>query len=128
MRMSRSQMVFWSMTYAAVAVLPVAVFVALYANLRRPKALLTDLVIHAMGGQLAWEIEAWRVNHGHYPASLDEAGLKSPTTYQGGFRYQADSTGFVIELGFADSMNVKHVYMSAAYVGEQCAIGWRCFD
>lgn len=66
--------------------------------------------IHAMGETLAVAIESRRTAHGRYPDSFAEAGLTSPTSYQGGFRYRSNVTDFDLTIGIADGSHVKHVY------------------
>lgn len=84
--------------------------------------------IHAMGEQLAGDIEAWRAKAGRYPATLKEAGLSSPTAYQGGFTYDSDAAGFGLRIGFANGTNYLHVYTSKNFRKSGHSPGWYCMD
>ena len=78
--------------------------------------------IHAWGDAIVVGVEDWRARHGHYPTTLADAGLGSPTRYLGGFRDNAYDSGctFILSIGTADGSEVQHDYSSGA--------GWYCHD
>ncbi len=101
---------------------------ACLARLGLPDVGPSEAVIHTMGEQLVTGIEKWHLSHGRYPSSLAEAGLASPTDYSGGFQYEGESAGFVLWIGVADGVNVRHAYHSNGISKEVSQPGWFCMD